>query len=171
MAKVSIEQKSATLEVGPKDDLRAAVARLAFDESMKEASSRLQFQMDLAQSLLRALILGNGGAVLALLTFIGNTDAAVDKSAIWWAFVLYGIGLVGVFSAYIAGFFSQQYFHASTLYEAWNSQATFAGEVGSYDYMTPFRHGNIALGTAIAAALLSLVGFIAGSLFALAAIL
>lgn len=175
MPKVTGETRAATAEVrarngSPSMNTVADSAKLSFDEYMKEASSRLQYQMDLAQSLLRALTLGNGGAIIALLTFIGNTDAAIEQHTIWWAFLSYGAALVCVFSAYIAGFFSQQYFYVSTLYEAWNEQATLAGQVGSYDHLTPFRQGNIALGIAIALALISLIGFIAGSLFALSAI-
>jgi hypothetical protein len=175
MAKVTVEPRTGTIEVHAKRgatpvNTAADSAKLSFDEYMKEASSRLQYQMDLAQSLLRALTLGNGGAIIALLTFIGNTDAAVEPVNIWWAFLLYGAGLVGVFAAYIAGFFSQQYFYMSTLHEAWNEQATLAGQVGSYDHVGPFNKGNVALGVAIAAALVSLFGFVTASLFALAAI-
>ena len=175
MGKVSVQQKSATMEVRPSVPSKSTLtdaenAKVSFDEYMKEASSRLQYQMDLAQSLLRALTLGNGGAILALLTFIGNTDAAVDQSNIWWAFLFYGVGLVSVFSGYIAGFFSQQCFYVSTLCQAWNAQATYTGQVGEHDYLTPYKRGNIALGLAIVSAVLGLIGFIAGSLFALAAI-
>ena len=175
MAKMNAPQKSATMEVrtessSEKSRVGSESVKLSFDEYMMEASSRLQYQMDMAQSLLRALTLGNGGAIIALLTFIGNTDAAVDKQIIWWSFLHFGAGLVGVFCGYIGGFFSQNYFYVSTLYEAWNAQAEYDGQVGPYDNLKPYRLGNIALGVGIASAILSLIGFIAGSLLALTAI-
>jgi len=145
-------------------------AKMSFDEFMKEAASRLQYQMDLAQSLLRGLTIGNGGAILALLTFIGNTDAGVDQSTIWWAFAFYGIGLVGVFIGYMGGFFSQQYYYLATVHEAWNAQALSFGKISNFDVLTPHRIGNKALGVAIAFAVISLVSFMIASCFALAAI-
>lgn len=177
MGKTIVEPKTVEIKVGAaktssqeNELVRHEFAKFDFDEKMKEASCRLQYQMDLAQSLFRALTLGNGGAIIALLTFIGNNDAAVDKNAIWWAFLLYGFGLVGVFCGYIGGFFSQRYFYVSTIYEAWNAQATHVGEIGAYNHIDPYNKGHVALFAATGFAVISLIAFIAASMLGLAAI-
>lgn len=145
-------------------------ARLDYEDRRQESAARLQYQVDLAQALLKSLMIGNGGALLALLTFIGNVGAGIDRLNIWWAFLFYGGGLVAVFVAFTGGFFSQHQFYFAAMQEAWNAQDAMLGKPPTRDISRSWKLGNLALFIAIIAAIASLAAFIAGSLFALAAI-
>lgn len=46
-----------------------------------------------AQSTLKTLTLANGGAIVALLTFIGNVEIEIDSRSIFYAFVWFSVGL------------------------------------------------------------------------------
>ena len=46
-----------------------------------------------AQATLKTLLLVNGGAIIALLTFLGNNDVEVEPRGIFFAFVWFSIGL------------------------------------------------------------------------------
>jgi hypothetical protein len=72
-----------------------------------ESSDRLKYQMELAHGVLRNLLLVNGGAIVALFTFIGDTDRAYEPRGIWWAFTCFAAALVATLVASILGYFPQ----------------------------------------------------------------
>jgi len=56
------------------DDLRE-LAKLDYEASIKEAADRLHFQQEIGLTPCKSGILVNGGAIIGLLTFIGNQPA------------------------------------------------------------------------------------------------
>ena len=134
---------------------------------VEEGSQRLGFQVDYSQAGLRNLQLVNGGAVIALLTILGNTSVEFDYRSLWWAFFWFGLGLALSLTAYFGAFFSQHFFMQQTFMQAWDAQARARGIVRSTDHIKSFRRGNIALGLAIIFAVVSLACFVTGSFVAL----
>lgn len=115
-------------------------------------------------------MLANGGAIIALLTFIGNTGGKVDPARMKSAFALYAAGLVLVFVAYIGAFFCQFFYYNAAQFAAWNAQRKALGGADAYDVAAQMTRGNIAIGAAIFACLASLITFICGSVSALNAL-
>lgn len=152
------------------DKIKREIAMQDYEQQSAEAMARLQYQVDYSKALLNGLTIGNGGAILALLTFIGNTKTKVDPATMQGAFAVYGGGLTLVMIAYASGFFTQYFFYDATQNQAWNAQAEASGREPQYNIATPMKLGNIALVVGIIAAVGSLACFISGSLQALAAL-
>lgn len=150
------------------------IARLEYETLRADAEKRIGYQVDLAQSALKTLTLANGGAIVALFTLLGNLDKAklaIDPNLIWWAFAAFVIGLIATFISYFGAFFSQGFYMVSSAQEAWEKQSHMLGLPAEFDHQSPYKKGNVAEKTGIAAAMLGLLGFIAGSGIALAAVL
>lgn len=137
---------------------------------LAEAKDRLQFQVDFAQSAMRNLLLVNGGAILALLTALGNSTMRYDPKGLWWAFFWFSLGLVGALAAYFAAFFSQYFFYNGTLFQAWNAQQDAHDLERSHDPIPLFLRGDRALIIGVGLATVSLSSFLIGSFVALDAI-
>lgn len=152
------------------DEAKREMARQDYAAQTAEAAQRLQYQIDYSKMLLNALTVGNGGAILALLTFIGNTGAKTDPAQMKWAFGIYGAGLVLVFLSYTGAFFSQSHFYEASQHQAWNDQAKSVGATANNDVKGPMGKGLSGLGFGVLMAMLSLAAFIGGSIAALTAI-
>jgi len=127
---------------------------------------------------LKSLLLANGGALVALLTFLGNVQGFPSaRVAIWWAFALF---VAGLFLALISVVFA--YFAQSSV-----SFQTNAGAEGMFfhecrgqerlkdenfkDAASHHGVGNAMRTVAIVSAFLSAIAFAAGSGFGLAALM
>ncbi len=127
---------------------------------------------------LKSLLLANGGALVALLTFLGSVQTFPSaKVAIWWAFALF---VAGLFLALISVVFA--YFAQSSV-----SFQTNAGAEGMFfheyrgqdqlkeenfkDAASHHGIGNALRTTAIVTAFLSAIAFATGSGFGLAALM
>lgn len=63
-------------------------ARLHYEELRADAADRIKYQVEYRHAALRGLTIVNGGAIIALFTFIGNDRSAVlhlNPTMIWWA--------------------------------------------------------------------------------------
>lgn len=152
------------------EDAKREAARQEYEAQTAETHARIQYQIDYSKTLLNGLMLGNGGAILALLTFIGNTGSKVAPSAMQCAFGFYATGLAFVFIAYIGAFFSQYFFYNGAQAMAWNAQAEALGSEPRYDILTDQKRGTISMGVGVVFCFLSLISFICGSVSALDAL-
>lgn len=150
---------------------RREIARLDYEFFKGEISERLKFQVEFAHAVLRGLTLTNGGAIVALFTFIGNSGADFDRQLIWWAFGLFSLGLVLTLVSSTGAFFSQSFYMKSTVSQLWNAQVDMLGGKGEFDYKTEYRKGEWSEAIGIAAGLLAIGLFIVGAGFALAGVL
>ncbi|MEW4469018.1 hypothetical protein AB1K62_14420 [Parasphingorhabdus sp. JC815] len=153
------------------DEINREIARQDYESMNNEARDRIQYQVDYSKTLLHSLMLGNGGAIIAILTFVGNTGSKVDPARMMWAFGLYAAGLACVFIAHTGAFFSQYFYYKASQYEAWNAQAGAFGAGSSYDTAAEVRRGSMGLALGVTFALVSLICFIAGSVSALRALI
>lgn len=147
------------------------VAQADYAAFMQETSERLRYQIEFAQATLRNLHFVNGGAVIALLTLVGNSAVSYDPRAIWWSFVWFGTGLFFSLAAYFGAFFSQSYFMNATLAQAWNAQAVSHNLPEPHDIMPDIKRGDTAFKGGVAFASLSLLMFVVGAFVALGGIL
>jgi hypothetical protein len=155
------------------DQQRIEVARLDHAEHLQEISERRGYQMQLALSALRGLALANGGAIVALFTFIGNVGLASGSSALLWGgFAVFAVGLSASIAATIFGFFAQGYYGFSTQHQIWNEQRMmFGAESDSGEYTAFHAKGQRAENSGVITAIVSLGCFVVGSGLALAGVL
>lgn len=148
-------------------------ARLDYEYFRADALQRFQAIDELARGALRGLTLGNGGAIVALFTFIGNEGARghYDAKLVWAAFACFLAGLIAVFAASIVGYVSQSKYMETSIAEAWNAQGKFTGAGGSYDAAKPRRQGTVAEFIAVGGGVVSLIAFAVGGYLALAGVL
>ena len=149
------------------DDLPTGVQRYAA-WTLEDAQLRLKYQHEFSLAGLKALILINGGAIIGLLTYAGNASSKVTAGQLQGAFTGYVAGLVLGVLSYIGAYLSQaEFMQVSTLEgQQLLGLSPMAGRtVESYR-----KVGTRVVRFAIACAFLSLVGFVAGSGYALKAI-
>ncbi|HEY0148678.1 MAG TPA: hypothetical protein VGB70_06700 [Allosphingosinicella sp.] len=153
------------------EDQKSEIARLDYEALKAETSERMKIQADLAHSALRGLMLVNGGAIVALFTFIGNSNASFDRSLIWWAFGFFATGLILTLAANISGFLAQTHFFLQTNLQSWNAQLEMLGGEAKYEHIPFYKRGMIYQRGGVASAVCALVAFIVGCGFALGGVL
>lgn len=147
--------------------LQDDVARSDIENYRQEMADRLKFQVDFAQALLKNLTLVNGGAIVALFTFLGHDGNRFIIKLLWWSFTFFSIGLASALAAFIAAFYSQLFFMNATAFQMWNSQLQILGHSERHDQRPDYEKGDCALKVGVALAILSLVTFVIGAAFAL----
>lgn len=154
---------------------RQTEARLDYENLTADVADRLKLQGELAQAIFRGLTLVNGGAIIALFTFVGNSEHEFDATRIWWAFGSFVAGLALTLLAVMAAFRSQSCYMKSSQYEAWDNQRAWLDlpprKDGGNDYRKEYRLGEIAEYVAIGAVACGLIAFVIGSGFALTGVL
>ena len=113
-------------------DTERVIARMDAEARIDSASHRLRFQQETAISAIKALTLANGGAILSLLTFVGNHAAKVQAANFEGAFISFAAGLSVALFAYLPAYYSQAWFMHSETSDAWNSQHDMMEEPRSY---------------------------------------
>lgn len=148
--------------------------------SRADAAERVKNQMSIADQTMKALMLANGGAMIALFTFIGNLVAGsaigvpFDRTKLWIAFACFVAGLVAALLCHLAAFASQDRFYNQSMHEAYRHQALAHGVEPT---STPeqifglYKQGMIAYAVGLALAAVSMVTFAVGAGFALAGVL
>lgn len=158
------------------DEQKREIARLDYEILKADAAERLKYQVEFGQSIFRGLLLINGGAIIALFTFIANIvgkpGMAIAVGRLWWAFSFFTAGLIFTILATIAAFYSQLFFAHTGMREAWSKQAEMVGaEKSGFDSQTPFAQGQLALIGVITSVFIALAAFIVGAGFALHGVL
>ncbi len=163
---------------------REQYARMATEDhaaARTEALERIKIQYGIADATLKALMLANGGAMIALFTFIGNLMAksAVPRMpfsthALWVAFACFVAGLVTALICHGLAFMSQDRFFNQVMREAWRMQdaAVRGAPTQTSDLeMKLFRQGQLFYFGGLATSLVSVVCFATGCGFALSGVL
>ena len=141
------------------------------DRRWNEAIERHKAASDYAHAGLKGLFLANGGAIVALLTFIGNVrPAPIDTRGIWWAFAWFSLGLATILLTHILGFVSQTAYMQACLNLSWEADSAAHGTGHSYNHGSHERRGSWAELFAVGLVLVSLVLFVIGAFVTLNAI-
>src|SRR5438552_5652155 len=109
------------------------IAAMDFELAKADFLERLRFQADFAKVAWQSLSLVNGGAIVALFTFIGNARPALDQHLIWTGFGCFAFGLAINIASILFGFMSQAYFMRATAFGGWNEQAKMHGHPPRYE--------------------------------------
>mgnify|MGYP007059379827 CR=1 FL=1 len=99
-----------------------------------------KYVIDFALLALKTLSIVNGGALIGMLTFIGNfPNFAQANSPIWWAFILFGGGLAFTLASLLYSYLSQGFASAMTHRIGYRSyfDTIASGQVAE---SAPFRH-------------------------------
>lgn len=80
------------------------------DRQHAEFMHRLEAQNELGQAALKSMMLVNGGAIVGLLTFVGNKGTVANACALKMAMGMFGVGLFLGLLAYFGAYFSQAQF-------------------------------------------------------------
>lgn len=163
---------------GDKERWRAWV-NSTLEAATKDAADRVKNQLAIAQEALKALLLANGGAMIALFTFIGNVlsrSAAVQFNASFlrWAFMAFVAGFVVDLLAYVLAFLSQDRFYYTTMAEVERLSRSILTDTVDTDQSAEIKHHRsgqrfyiVGLGLAV----ISVLCFATGCGFALAGVL
>lgn len=135
-----------------------------------ESIARLNFQNEMAHSVLKNLLLINGGSVVSLLTFVGNTESYVDKSDIHKSFLFFIIASLMCILSYACAFFAGEKFHDATIDHLINSQWALRGLPPQENPQEEERTGKFWYRIVLLLVLLSLISFAFGAYFGLEAI-
>lgn len=101
--------------------------RHEFDYQREEVLHRLEVQNELGQGALKSMMLTNGGAIIGLLTFVGNKGTVGDPDLLRWGLGCFGVGLFLGLLAYFGAYFSQAHFMDHACYKVVNAQSRMAG--------------------------------------------
>jgi hypothetical protein len=139
------------------------------DFYVEDATDRLRFQQEFTVAGFRTLILMNGGAVIALLTYAGNAPDKIVAANFIGAFAGYISGLVSATFAYLTAYAGQAHIMQHSSAEA---LALIAGNpVDEDDQDRHVRHGNRYIAAGIALCILSVGSFVIGSVLAMRGLL
>jgi hypothetical protein len=149
------------------------IAQFDYEELRNDVNERLKYQFEFSQAIFKSLFLINGGAIVALLTFIGNGKSIVDKTNLFLAMLFFCLGLAFILIAHFGAYFSQGYFMYASSYQAHNAKRILYGlEIEAQDLIKKNnKKGMIAFIAAIVFAGLSLLFFSGGTIFALDGVL
>lgn len=150
-----------------RDQTERQIAIEDYKLNAQEGMERLKYQVEYSQAALRNLQLVNGGAMIALLTFIGNVDGAIHTNSVFWSFVWFSIGLTTSLTSYLGAYFSQSSFMNVAFSQAWEAQHRAKGSATTYPFDKHMKRGNIALAIAIGLAIASMACFVIGAFVAI----
>lgn len=154
----------------PQDPIHREIAKEDFSVYFEDAKERLGHAISLGQSALRSLFLVNGGAILAMLTLVGNSNAVVEERALFWAFIWFGSGLISTLASSVLFAISQMFYMQSSNEEGWKAQAIYHATPYANDGTRDDRIGDLTMKGTIMLALLALILFLIGSFVALDAV-
>lgn len=115
-------------------DPREEIAKLDYEASIKEAADRLHFQQEIGLTACKSVILVNGGAIIGLLTFIGNTRAALDPKGMKDSVTAFSIGIVCALLSLVLGYAGQEWLSNFRTSVAWNYQQDMKGQPRTHDF-------------------------------------
>lgn len=156
------------------EERKREVARLDYETLIADAAIRVGYQVELGKSLLQALTVVNGGAIVALFTLIGNMGdaSAIDPPMLKRAFAFFIAGLILSLVSGFAGFLSQFWYSLSGALEAWEKQdEMLGGEITPRNFELHQKRGDKAIWATVIAAALSATCFGIGGWAALSGVI
>ena len=150
-------------------DVDREIARMDADARIKSAAERIRFQQESAMAVIKGLTFANGGAILALLTFVGNHSTNLNPGQLRSSFTAFAAGLALALSSYVGAYFSQGSYSHSETSDSWNHQSDMRQVPRLYteDANKERRTGTIFEILGVACVVASLISFVVGAFSAL----
>ena len=136
---------------------------------IEDTKQRQQFQQEYTLSGFRSLILINGGAVLALLTYAGNLSDAGLARSLTWSMAAYLAGMLFAVLAHLSAYTSQNDLANSSVIEAYKLLGLKSASEKAQTFYD--KRGGLLIATTIALVIASLISFAPGSYLARDAII
>lgn len=155
------------------EDREIELAKLEHEQLKQEFSDRLRIQEGLGSAGLKSLILVNGGALIALFTFIGNvgsSGAIANVDHVWIGFACFVAALAAAIAGQVTAYFMQAQYGVATTHEIWNAQSRIVGKPAPYDHRTPHSVGSAFMIATVVLVIASFVLFCTGAGFALSGV-
>lgn len=158
----------------------AKIAENDLAAARADAAERVKAQLTIADATMKALMLANGGAMIALFTFIGNlvakTSGAIpfNTGRLWIAFACFVIGLTLALLCHVCAFLSQDRFFNQAMVEVWRQQDAWQRSMHTMPNEREvrfYKQGMTAYVGGIVLAFCSIIGFMLGCGFALSGVL
>lgn len=135
------------------------------DFYLDDASDRLRFQQEFSVAGFKSLILINGGAVIALLTYAGNARDEIEAASLQWAFGGYVVGLIAAMLAYLTAYAGQALIMQHSASAALAEMGVTAADEKTQKQRVGRANFWIRLGVALC--VLSVAAFLGGSIAAM----
>ena len=156
------------------DDPIIELAKLQYATQIDDMAERVKIQASIADRALQSLMLANGGALVALFTLVGKAGAVhFDVRRLKIAFACFVAGLIMALIAHLFAFLSQDRFLHSAFHEADRHASTILTgtvQTGQAEALAAHRVGMRHYAIGIGVFVFSIVGFVAGCLIALLAV-
>lgn len=158
-------------------DMNDKVRELRRASAQNEFIERIRAQTVLAEKLLSALLLVNGGAMIGLFTFIGNLQKkgagiVLDTSLLWLGFWGFIVGMIAALMAFAMSFLSQHHYTLACQYEIMrHDDEALDGSGSNAREREAVVIGTKFYGAGILLSFLSILAFLVGSGFSLAGVL
>lgn len=131
----------------------------------------MRYQHEFALAGFRTLVLINGGAIIALLTYAGNVLDRAGARGLATAFGWYVVGVVATTLAYVVAYYSQGMLMEATGVTALRRLGLIEKPEKQFDTVTRNeRWGNILIIAGVVLSVAGLVGFVVGSIYAMRAL-
>lgn len=140
--------------------------RILAEHYLADANERLRYQHEFSQAAFKALLLVNGGAIVATLTYAGNVMKGAGAATLKTAIALYALGLVATLFAHLAAYFSQ----GQILDHTWDQAFRHLGVESSRPTPKAGATGTALIWAAVICATLALLAFVGGSWSAIEAL-
>jgi hypothetical protein len=111
----------------PAAEANRHIAELEHQMAQQAVAELWRIQGELSLAAFKGLTLANGGALIALFTFVGNSSAGFDPSRIDMAFFCFVAGLTLSLASTLCSTIAHKYLLASVAYYTWNMQAEMHG--------------------------------------------
>jgi hypothetical protein len=139
-----------------------------------DMEARHQAQRQLGLAAYRGLMITNGGAIVALFTFVGNNPQIFDSHRVWWGFSLFVAGIALVLAATLLAYFAEGYYSEDQFQQVWWAYATLHDldpQVYDDKCRRARRIGDIFHRSSLGCAVCSLLSFVGGAAFVLGGVL
>ncbi|MGC1269391.1 MAG: hypothetical protein WA842_02210 [Croceibacterium sp.] len=131
---------------------------------------RLRYAVEYAQAGTKSLFLANGGGIIALLTFAGNSGAIIEVRALFWSFAWFGLGCFSALVIYISGYVTQSTAMQAEFINSRKAISDYLNLQPSFDISYYRSKSAVAENIGMVSAFVSLGMFLTGALVGLDAV-
>lgn len=172
-ANVAIEQKRPRRMpiLKNEEELEIEIARMDYEARIKSSAERMRFQHETGLAVSKSVLLVNGGAIVSLLTFIGNKDRQFDLSDLRNSFLYFSIGIACSLFAMWLAYTGQDWLSTDDENDAYNFQQDMKREDRIFGNPWHVKLGSSFMMISVTCILLSVAAFVVGSFSALDGIL
>lgn len=163
--KLRLDEESEPFDVP--EEWRETIAKELYEVERSDYAEHLRLQASVGTMALRSLFLINGGAIIGILTFIGNHGADIVAPTIRWSIALFVLGLAAAVAAPIPGYLAQLNNQDAAYRQMLDYLRLRLSAASTNDHLRSVRKATWQLRVGLVLAILSLFFFAGGALVAI----